>query len=293
MRVLVTGAAGQLGSEVVAELERRAALRRRGPGIDVIAADRARLDVADRDAVLAAITTIEPHVVIHAGAWTATDACEADPDRAYAVNSLGTRHVAEGARRVGAHCLYISTDYVFDGTKDGPYLEWDATNPLSVYGRSKLGGESELDPGSTVVRTAWVCGRRGANMVKTVLRLAAGDGPLRFVDDQRGTPTVASDLAAAVADLSLARLPGTYHVTNQGATTWFGLARHILEVAGYDPARVEPITTADIVPERACPRPANSVLDNAALRLSGRPLLDDWRPAIARLVARLTAEPGH
>jgi dTDP-4-dehydrorhamnose reductase len=289
MRVLVTGAAGQVGSEIVADLERRAGERRRGPALEVIAADRALLDVSDRDAVLAAVASIEPHLIVHPAAWTAVDACEADPDRAFAVNSLGTRHVAEAARVVGAHVTYVSTDYVFDGTSDRAYVEWDRTNPLSVYGRSKLGGERELEPGSTIVRTAWVCGRNGANMARTVLRLASADGPLRFVDDQRGSPTVAADLAQVIVDLSLARRPGVFHVTNQGTTTWYGFARAVLEAAGHDPARVEPISTADLQPPRPAPRPANSVLDNAALRLSGRDLLPDWREAISRLVAELTA----
>ena len=112
---------------------------------------------------------MRPDVVIHTAAWTAVDACEGDPDRAFAVNALGTRHVAEAARRVGAHVVYVSTDYVFDGTSPRPYVEWDPTNPMSVYGRTKLGGEREPDPASTIVRTSWVCGAHGANMVRTVL----------------------------------------------------------------------------------------------------------------------------
>jgi len=289
VRVLVTGAAGQVGTEVVAELGRRAEQRVRGPKLELAAAARSQLDVADRDAVLAAVSTFQPEVIIHTAAWTAVDACESDPDRAYAVNSLGARHVAEAARIVGAHVCYLSTDYVFDGTSDRPYVEWDHPNPLSVYGRSKLGGELELDPGHTVVRTAWVCGRTGANMAKTVLRLAGEHGRLRFVDDQRGSPTAAGHLAQTVVDLSLARQRGIFHVTNQGETTWFGFARLVLEAAGLDPARVEPISTAELVPPRPAPRPANSVLDNAALRLSGWKLLPSWEQAITELVAGLIA----
>src|SRR3984885_4643853 len=158
MRVLVTGAAGGLGIEVVHELERRAELMTRGNPLEVIAATRQALDVADRDAVLASIVTIEPDVVIHPAAFTAVDACERDSDRAFSVNALGTRNVAEAAAMVGAHVAYVSTDYVFDGTKGGAYNEWDTPNPLSVYGRSKLGGERSLSTSSTIVRTSWVFG---------------------------------------------------------------------------------------------------------------------------------------
>ena len=274
MRVLVTGAGGQLGRELVEAFE----------GWDVVPADRSRLDVVDRDAVVGAITSLRPDVVVHAAAWTAVDACEGDVDRAVAVNALATRHVADGARRVGAHVVYVSTDYVFDGTKAAPYDEWDVPNPMSVYGRSKLGGEQELDPGATVVRTSWLFGRHGSNMVKTVLGLT---GELRFVDDQRGCPTSASDLAGSIRQLAAARLPGTFHVTNQGATTWFDFARDVLRAAGDDPDRVQPTTSDQL--GRPAPRPANSVLDNAALRLSGLPLLPDHHEPLERLVKELIA----
>ena len=140
MRVLVTGARGQLGCEVVAELERRAAERTRSRGFEVIASDVPELDITDRDTVMTAVASYEPAIVIHLAAFTAVDACETECDRAWAVNALGTRHVAEAACLVGAHLTYVSTDYVFDGTLDRPYTEWDEPNPLSLYGRSKLAG---------------------------------------------------------------------------------------------------------------------------------------------------------
>jgi dTDP-4-dehydrorhamnose reductase len=289
VKVLVTGAAGQVGSEVVADLRRRSDAMVKGPGLDVIAATHSEIDVSSRDSVMSGITALEPDVVIHAAAWTAVDACEGDPDRAYAVNALGTRHVAEASRFVGAHLAYVSTDYVFDGTSARPYREWDATNPLSVYGASKLGGEHELAPSATIVRTSWVCGIVGGNMVKTVLRLArSSDGVLRFVDDQRGSPSVASDLASTLIDLALARRPGIFHVSNAGETSWFGLAQFVLVSAGLDPARVEPIRSSELDAARyPAPRPANSVLDNTALRLSGLDLLPDWQESIAELVVEL------
>ncbi len=284
-RVLVTGAGGQLGRDVVEDF----AANDGGKAHEVVAADRAGLDVTDRDAVLQLMGAFRPDVVVHAAAWTAVDACEGDPDRAVAVNALGTRHVAEGARLVGAHVCYLSTDYVFDGRAQRPYTEWDEPNPLSVYGRSKLGGERELDPGHSVVRTSWVCGRHGANIVHTVLRLADEGGQLRFVDDQIGCPSFTSDLAPAVRSLALSRRPGVYHMTNQGPTTWFGFARAIVAAAGRDPDRVEAVKTEDLRPPRPAPRPANSVLDNAAMRLSGLPLLPAWQESLERLVKDLTA----
>ncbi len=299
MRVLVTGAGGQLGRDLVDALSgdvpvgglvddrSTGRLGRRRP-VDVVAADRAFLDVTNRAAVGSVVEAVRPDVVVHTAAWTAVDACEADPDRAFAINAVGTRHLAEAARRHGAHLLYVSTDYVFDGTSSRPYVEWDLPCPLSVYGRSKLGGEQELDPSSTIVRTSWVCGAHGANMVATVLRLAAaGTGPLRFVDDQRGSPTFTADLAGLLALLATERLPGIFHVTNQGATSWYGFAAAVLEAAGHDRSRVEPITTAELDPPRPAPRPANSVLDNVALRSHGLPLLPDWHDALGRLVPAL------
>ena len=278
MRVLITGAGGQLGHDLVEAFADH----------DTVATTHGQLDVADRDAVLAAITELRPDAVVHAGAWTDVDGCETDPDRAFRTNALGTRHVVEGARIAGARVCYVSTDYVFDGTGDRPWVEWDAPAPLSVYGRSKLGGERELDPGATIVRTSWVCGAHGRNFVKTMLRAAAERDELTVVDDQHGCPTFTSDLAGAVRRLVVARLPGTFHVTNQGATTWFGFARAIVAAAGHDPAKVRPIATADLRPARPAPRPANSVLDNAALRLSGLPLLPDWHDPLTRLVKELT-----
>ncbi len=283
MRVLITGAGGQLGQDLARTCE--------AAGDEVLACDRARLDLTDRDAVYQAITGSSPDVVLHAGAWTAVDACEDDPDRAFLTNALGTGWVADASRRVGAHLVAVSTDYVFDGRKVEPYQEWDEPNPQSVYGRSKLAGERAAlagAPGCTIVRTAWVCGEHGRNMVTTVLGLL--DQPeLAFVDDQRGCPTFTADLAPMVRRLGVERRAGVHHVTNQGETTWFGFVRDIVELAGHDPEKVRPISTAELDPPRPAPRPASSVLDNAALRLGGLPLLPHYRGALERLLGRLGA----
>jgi dTDP-4-dehydrorhamnose reductase len=317
LRVLLTGGNGQLGRDVGQVLAggmpdggRSGGAGRdcRGGGaggggdilpavaegtFEVLSTDIDTLDVVDRTAVLAVVDSFRPDIVLHGGAYTAVDACESEPDIAFAVNALGTRNMAEAAGVAGAHLVYVSTDYVFDGTLDRPYVEWDQPNPRSVYGRSKLGGEIEVHavagPSATIVRTAWVSGAHGANMVKTVLRLGRADprSTLRFVDDQHGCPTFTADLAAALVRLALDRRPGTFHVTNQGETTWFGFARATLGAAGLDPERVEPIATSDLDPPRPAPRPANSRLDNAALRLSGLPMLPEWTDALERLVAAL------
>lgn len=286
-RVLVTGAAGMLGRDLVEHLGSR-------PGLEVVALGRRELDVSAPELVLEAVTSLAPRWIFNAAAWTAVDECEADPRRAFAVNAFGVRNLAEAARRTGAHLAYVSTDYVFEGTLERPYTEWDAVGPVSVYGLSKLAGEREMDPGSTIVRTSWLFGRHGPSMVRTVLRLARAarreGGVLRFVDDQWGCPTSTADLAPALADLALSGVGGVFHVTNQGATTWFDLARSVVEAAGMDPSLVEPISTAELDPPRAARRPANSVLDNLALRLSGRPLLDDWRRPMGNLVSELREE---
>jgi dTDP-4-dehydrorhamnose reductase len=305
MRVLVTGADGQLGRDIVDALAGRvpvggrrcALLAPEGPlpGLrhEVLATDVGNMRVDDRDAVQFTVRSFQPNLVLHGGALTAVDLCETEVDLAYAVNAVGTRNVAEAAAAVGAHMLYVSTDYVFDGTSARPYREWDTPNPTSVYGASKLAGELECHPGSTIVRTSWVCGAHGANMVKTALRLAEGDGELRFVNDQHGSPTFTADLAAAIVTLGIDRRPGTFHITNGGATTWWGFVRAVLAEVGADPERVHAIGTAELDPPRPAPRPANSVLDNMALRLAGLPALPDWQDGLARLVAALQHDEAH
>ena len=279
MKVLVAGAAGQLGHDVVEQFA--------GSGHEVVAVSRRDFDISRRDQVLGAVGSVQPDVLVNCAAYTAVDACETDAERAYEVNAWAVRHLAEAARRFDVHLCHVSTDYVFSGDKAEPYHEWDQPDPRSVYGASKLAGEKEAGEAATVVRTSWLCGRHGSNMVGTVLRLAAEGGPLRFVDDQRGSPSFAPDVAAVIGRLTVERSPGLYHVTNQGDVSWYEFAQEIIAAAGHDPGRVEPITTDELDPPRPASRPANSVLENRALALAGLELLPDFRVPLKSLVAKL------
>jgi len=283
VRILVTGAAGQLGTDVVHD--------QRGAGNDVRAVDRAALDITDATATRRVVDEWRPAVVVNCAAFTAVDRCETEVELAHAVNEHGVRHLAEACRGSGAHLVHISTDYVFDGTLDRPYREDDDTNPQSVYGRSKLAGElaaiDVLGGDVTIVRTSWVCGEHGHNMVKLVRRLAADGAAMSFVDDQRGCPSFTADLAPALRRLTEQRPGGVVHLTNSGAVSWYEFVREILRTSGYDPARVEPISTADLDPPRPAPRPANSVLDHVRWTSLGHPPLRDFREPLVELVGRL------
>jgi dTDP-4-dehydrorhamnose reductase len=283
MRVLVTGAVGQLGRDVVAVF-------RDDETAEVTAADHAMVAVEDRAAVDDLVGSMRPDIVIHAAALTNVDLCEEDPGLADAVNAIGTGNVADAAERAGAHLVYVSTDYVFDGRGSRPYRESDATNPVSVYGATKLAGEKACPDGATIVRTSWVCGAHGANFVRTVVDLGRRPGELRFVDDQRASPTFTSDLAPAVAALAMDRRPGCFHVTNSGEASRFELARETLAISGGDPERVLPITTGELKPARPAARPAYSVLDNSAFEAAGYRPLAPWRDGLTRLVAQLREE---
>ena len=282
MKLLVTGAGGQLGRELV-EAARHA-------GHDVVGLAKAELDITDRSAVDAAVSAVKPEVIIHAAAWTAVDACEADPDKANLVNVIGTRNVVQAARTVGARTVYISTDYVFDGEKSSPYVEDDVPNPQSVYGRSKWEGEQEMGHDDLIVRISWVCGFHGANMVKTILKIMNNQPELRFVDDQIGSPTIAEDAAIGIMRLVEHGAQGIWHLTNQGSTSWFGFAGDVLEAAGEDRARVKPIRTSDLQPPRPAKRPANSVLANTKVLSSSIAPLPHYLVSLSRLVRRLLDE---
>jgi dTDP-4-dehydrorhamnose reductase len=204
---------------------------------------------------------------------------------------LAVRWLAESCERADARLVQISTDYVFDGSLDRPYNEWDHTAPQSVYGASKLAGEREasmLGTAAMIIRTSWVCGQNGSNMVKTIMRLATQHSELAFVSDQVGHPTFTADLAPMIRRLAVERRSGVHHVTNQRPTSWYGFAREVVAAMGKDPDMVRPIATAELQPSRPATRPANSVLDNTVLRVGGIPLLRDFGEPLRETVKALS-----
>lgn len=260
---------------------------------ELLPVDLPEVDITDADAMARAVDTGKPDVVIHAAAFTAVDDCELQPERAFLVNSVGTRNVALASRRAGVPMLYISTDYVFDGGKDGPYLENDRTNPHNVYGKSKLEGEDhvrELVPRFWIVRTSWLFGPLGKNFVQTILgRVRAGE-PLRVVDDQVGAPTYTVDLAAKLLEIVERGKTGIYHVTNQGYCSWFEFSREIARQAGLAQAEISPVAAS--ASERPARRPLNSRLANTRLTSEGLSLLPAWTDALGRYLEREGRAPA-
>jgi dTDP-4-dehydrorhamnose reductase len=272
MKVLVTGANGQVGREVVAALAER--------GHHPVACGRAELDIADLRQCREKLLSERPDAVIHCAAYTDVDGAEADPEGAFRVNAAGTRNVASAAEQAGASFCYISTDYVFNGRARRPYQEYDLPDPQNVYGKSKLAGEQltqTLSRRYYIVRTSWVYGRYGRNFVKTMLRLGRERKQLRVVDDQIGSPTCAADLAAFLAELIETDRYGIYHATNTGHCSWYQFAKAIFEEAGID-AVVEPCSTEQF--PRPAARPAYSVLEHVAIRANGLRDLREWRAAL-------------
>ena len=281
MRILVTGAKGMLGTDLVPALE---------SAHQVVPADLEQADLTSWEAAWRLVEGAQPELVIHAAAMTDVDGCERDPEAAWRHNTLATWHVAAACQRLGAALLYLSTDFVFDGTKGGPYHEFDQPHPLNAYGASKWAGEvlvRQLCPCHYVVRTAWLFGRSGRNFVRTILARAREGGPLQVVADQVGSPTYSADLAAAIAR-HLVGNPcyGTYHLTNTGWASWADLAREAVAAAGLQ-CPVTEISAADWPsPTR---RPAMSALEPLALRLQGRADMRPWQEAVAEMVRGLAA----
>ena len=287
MRVLVSGAAGQVGGDVVRLLADRA---------QVTAHERTTLDLEKPDDIRWCVREARPDVIVNAAAYTAVDRAESDVARAQAVNAVAPGVLAEEAKRAGALLIHYSTDYVFDGELDRPYVETDATNPLSVYGRTKLEGERAIAATGCrhlILRTSWVYGPRGKNFMLTMLRFAAERDTLRIVDDQRGAPTSSLQLARATAALLEAgpERSGIYHATASGVTTWFGFAGAIFEGRQrrvgdeFRIPRLQPITTAEY--PTPAKRPKNSVLSNAKLENVFGVRLGDWREGLEEALAAL------
>ena len=286
MKILITGANGQVGHCLVNQLQGRA---------EILAAHRDTLDITDRAAVMQAVSAFRPDAVINTAAHTAVDKAESEPEAAYAINRDGARYLAESAEAVGALMLHISTDYVFDGQGSEPYREDHAVAPQSVYGQSKLAGEqavAEACARHIILRTAWVFGEHGNNFVKTMLRLGAQRDSLGIVADQRGAPTYAGDIAAALIEMAQqlhsgrSQAFGVYHFSGSPYVSWFEFAQTIFEQAvaqGVLPRApaLSAIATADYpTPAR---RPANSCLDLAKIQTAFGIAPSDWRQALNNL----------
>jgi dTDP-4-dehydrorhamnose reductase len=277
MRVLVTGAAGMLGRDVIAA----------ATGHEVIALARAELDIADPAAVTAAVRDARPDAVINCAAWTDVDGAEADEAAATAVNGDGAGNVAAAAAAAGAHLVHVSSDYVFDGRAREPYAEDAATAPEGAYGRSKLAGEHAIAAAggsAAIVRTSWLFGRHGGNFVATMLRVGAERDAVDVVDDQVGSPTWTGHLAPALVAIAEARAGGVLHVTGGGSCSWFDLARETFRAAAVD-CEVRPQSTAAL--GRPAPRPAYSVL---ASTRADAPALPDWRDGLAGYLSEIRVE---
>lgn len=292
-RVVITGAAGQLGALLVPAARRSEATviafgSRPGAGIDVA------VDLAEGEAASQALLTVEPDVVIHAAACTDVDGIEREPGRGERSNAQATRNVADAAKDAGAYLIAVSTDMVFPGDGGAPYAEEAATAPISAYGRSKLVAEHavlEADAGFAVARTAWLYGGAGKHFPRTVLAVLRDRGGIDVVDDEFGSPTYAGDLAEALVQLAVRRGEGIFHLVNEGRASRYTLARETATVPGFDPEQVRPISTEVFLERFPLParRPADSTLRNlraAALGIT----LRNWREAVKAYVPVLAAE---
>ncbi len=283
MRTLLIGSRGQLGSDLC-----------RVCSSELVALSHEALDVCNRDHVHTVVRQEAPGLVINTAAYHRVDECESNAARAFEVNALGAKNVADAAREVGAAVMFISTDYVFDGEKGGSYVEEDIPRPLNVYGASKLAGEHlvrQSNPQHFIVRTSSLFGVAGAsgkggNFVETMIRKARQGEPLRVVDDQVSSPTLTRDLALKLQELAASNRFGLYHVTNTGQTSWYRFAAKIFELLGIQPS-LAAITSQELGP--AARRPQFSVLEHHALTAAGLAPLRPWEEALEAYLA----EKGH
>ncbi len=302
LRVLVTGAGGQVGVDLVDMLHATVPLGASATFLpdgfevspsefEVLGLTHHDLDITDRDRVVAVLGTTRPDVVVHLAAYTAVDRAETDAAACFAVNATGTANLSDAAHEAGAHLIAVSTDYVFDGEKGSSYVETDPTRPLSVYGRSKRDGELRCRESDTIVRTSWVMGVRGKNVLHVIADRAASGERVRFVDDQTGTVTLASDLARALVTMVRARPGGTWHVANSGTTTWFDVADFAGRVLGRDDDFATAIATSDFSPAPLAHRPVRSDLDTTkwSTQFAAMP---DWRDGVERLLRDRLRRPA-
>ncbi|PEE78048.1 dTDP-4-dehydrorhamnose reductase [Priestia megaterium] len=276
-KVLITGANGQLGKELVELFSEKC--------FEVYGFGRDKMDITNQEQVQEIIYTLKPDIVIHSAAHTKVDLAESEPEQAFLINGYGTRNVAVATERVGAKLVYVSTDYVFDGTGNTPYNEFAPTSPLGVYGRSKLAGENfvrDFHSKFFIVRTSWVYGKHGANFVKTMLKLGEEQKELSVVSDQIGCPTYTLDLANSILEIVVTEKYGVYHVSNSGSCSWYEFAKAIFEEAGMA-VKVNPCTTKDF--PRPAARPSYSVFNHMSLQLNGFQHPRGWRDGLSHFLS--------
>lgn len=280
MTVLVTGSNGQLGHDVINELNKR---RHTAVGVDID-----EMDITDESSVKSVFDSVMPDAVIHCAAWTAVDAAESNADKCRLVNAKGTKNITDNAKKIGAKLIYLSTDYVFDGEGETPFKPYDKRNPINIYGLTKYEGELEAEKyeKSFIVRISWVFGVNGKNFVKTVLNLAKTHNVLSFVNDQIGTPTYTYDLAKLLCDMVESEKYGVYHATNEGGyISWYDFVVEILKQTGIKGKTVNPVTSdAFVTPAK---RPHNSRLDKSCLIENGFTPLPDWKDALHRFLIEI------
>ena len=277
-KVLITGSNGMLGSSLLERLKKKYSIK----GITIEDAD-----ITDFEAVVKVIRKIKPDIVIHTAGYTKVDDCESNINLAYRVNAIGTRNVAMACQRIDASMVYISTDYVFDGTKNAPYIEFDAANPISIYGKTKLAGEEfvrQILNRFYIIRTSWLYGEGGVNFVDTIINKAKTEKELKIVNDQRGSPTYTKDLADKIDEIISRERYGIYHVTNSGSCSWFEFAKKIIDITNIGHIRLISIKSSEL--NRPAKRPANSVLQNFMLELEGIPLLRSWEEAVREYIEK-------